>query len=324
MKQFQIGMVIGKFYPPHLGHHYLIDIASQNCNKVYVLVCWKSEQAIPIEIRYAALTERHPEVEVLKIKDELDDNDTAGWAAYTLKILGQAPDAVFSSEDYGEPYAKMMGSNHVMVDRNRTTIPCSGTMIRQNPLHHLDWISQSMRAYYVKRICLVGAESTGKTTLAKNLAEFFKTLWVPEYGREYCIEKWKDEIISEDWTTAEFVHIAIEQSRREDEAARTANKVLICDTDAFATSIWHERYLHHQSSEVKDISNERKIDLYILTGDEIPFIQDGFRDGEKIRSWMQSRFIEQLNSTHRNWICVSGTVEERMAVAIQHIEKIML
>ena len=139
-----------------------------------------------------------------------------------------------------------------------------------------------MRQFYVKRICIVGAESTGKTTLAQKLAEHYRTNWVPEYGREYCVEKWKDGNITDDWLSEEFVTIAAEQARREDRAARSANKVLICDTDPFATSIWHERYLRRQSAEVETIANNRRYDLYLLTGTEIPFVQDGLRDGEHI------------------------------------------
>ncbi|OGW39558.1 MAG: histidine kinase, partial [Nitrospirae bacterium GWC2_56_14] len=244
----------------------------------------------------------------MAVEDILADDDTTGWAAYTVQLLGSAPDAVFTSEDYGEGYARAMGAKHVMVDRHRVMYPCSGTMIRKDPLACLEWVSPCMRQFYIKRVCIVGAESTGKTTLAQKLAEHYLTSWVPEYGREYCVEKWKDGIITDDWVSEEFITIATEQGRREDQAARSANKVLICDTDPFATSIWHERYLHHRSAEVETIASTRRYDLYILTGDEIPFVQDGQRDGEHVRHWMHERFIEALTETNRPWVLVSGDV----------------
>jgi NadR type nicotinamide-nucleotide adenylyltransferase len=216
-----------------------------------------------------------------------------------------------------------MGAEHVMVDRQRITVPCSGSMIRANPLDSLEWVSPVVRAYYVKRICIVGAESTGKTTLAVQLAEHYQTKWVPEYGREYCAEKWKDGVITDSWTTEEFIEIANEQCRREDALAREANKVLICDTDPFATTIWHERYLHRRSQEVESIAKSRKYGLYILTGDEIPFVQDGLRDGEHIRHWMHNRFVEALNETGRNWVLISGTTSERVSKVIQLINGII-
>jgi HTH-type transcriptional repressor of NAD biosynthesis genes len=323
MKTFQTGVVIGKFYPPHKGHHFLIDCASAQCVKLFVLVCWKPSQNVPIDVRIACIKEMHPGAIVIGVEDHLDDDDTPGWAAHTIELIGQTPDAVFTSEDYGDAYAQAMGAKHIMVDRARIKIPCSGTMIRGNPLEFLDWVAPVIRAFYIKRVCIVGAESTGKTTLAQNVSEHYQTNWVPEYGREYCVEKWKNGIITEDWTSEEFVSIAAEQSHREDQLARSANKVLICDTDPFATTIWHERYLHRCSTEVEKIANSRRYDLYILTGDEVPFVQDGLRDGEHIRHWMHNRFIDALTETKRPWILVSGSLPERIALTIKCIDALM-
>ncbi|MBA4372996.1 MAG: histidine kinase [Thermodesulfovibrio sp.] len=320
---FRTGVVVGKFYPPHRGHHFLIETASAQCEILFVLVCWKPEQSVPIDIRVACIREVHPEVKVLAVEDILADDDTPGWAAYTVQLLGSAPDAVFTSEDYGEGYARAMGAKHVMLDRHRLTYPCSGTMLRNNPLEYLKWVTPCIRAFYVKRVCIVGAESTGKTTLAQKLAEHYQTNWVPEYGREYCVEKWKDGNITDVWVSEEFVAIAKEQGRREDHAARSANKVLICDTDPFATSIWHERYLNNRSIEVETIANNRRYDLYVLTGDEIPFVQDGLRDGEHIRHWMHKRFIAALTEKNRQWVLVTGEFSARISLAVRYIDEIL-
>jgi HTH-type transcriptional repressor of NAD biosynthesis genes len=319
VKTFKTGVVIGKFYPPHKGHHFLIDTALSQCDKVFVLICWKPSQTVPLRVRSACMKERHPQATIVEVEDILADDDTPGWAAYTVRLLGFEPDAVFSSEDYGDAYARSMGSRHVMVDRNRVKIPCSGTMIRSNPLEFLEWVAAPIRAYYVKRICIVGAESTGKTTLAQQLALRYRTHWVPEYGREYCAQKWKDGIITNEWASEEFVAIAQEQCRREDQLAGSANKVIFCDTDPFATSIWHERYLKKRSPEVESIAQSRKYDLYMVTGNEIPFVQDGLRDGEHIRHWMHARFIEALRETNRPWALITGTPAERISSAARHI-----
>jgi HTH-type transcriptional regulator, transcriptional repressor of NAD biosynthesis genes len=323
MKRFSSGVVIGKFYPPHKGHHFLIDTAIAQCEKVHVLICWKPSQTVPIGVRSAAIKEMHPKATVVEVEDILADDDTPGWAAYTVKLLGFQPKAVFTSEDYGDGYAKAVGAEHVMVDRRRLTVPCSGSMIRTNPLDYLAWVSPPIRAFYVKRICIVGAESTGKTTLAEHLALHYKTKWVPEYGREYCAEKWKDGVTTDMWATEDFITIAHEQCRREDALAREANKVLICDTDPFATGIWHERYLDKRSNEVESIANARKYDLYILTGNEIPFVQDGLRDGEHICHWMHNRFIEALDESHRPWISVAGPLSVRVREATRAIDAII-
>ncbi|MHB1459096.1 MAG: AAA family ATPase [Armatimonadota bacterium] len=322
MKRFRTGVVIGKFYPPHMGHHYLIDQASAQCAYLSVLVCWKSKQNVPIGIRLACLREMHPGVRIIAIDDDLPDDDSAAWADRTHQVLGYSPDAVFTSEDYGDSYAALMGSMHVMVDRERIIVPCSGTMIRQSSLDHLQCLSPFMRAHYVKRICVVGAESTGTTTLARSLADHYHTVWVPEYGREYCINKWADGYTDE-WTSDEFTHIAKEQSNREDAAARIANRVVFNDTDTLATGIWHRRYLGTRNLEVESVTASRHCDLYLLTGDEIPFEQDGYRDGESIRHWMHEEFIRELNSSACFWALISGNHQERMAKSILLVDEII-
>ena len=209
-----------------------------------------------------------------------------------------------------------------MVDRQRLQVPCSGTLVRTNPLEHLAFLAPRMRAYYVKRICVLGAESTGTTTMAQALAEHYHTVWVPEYGREYSEIKMAKDYTGE-WTSDEFVHIAQEQARREDEAARIVNGVLICDTDPFDTTLWHLRYTGRRNAEVEDIARARHYDLYLLTGDEIPFIQDGLRDGEHIRHTMHQQFIEELTATERHWELLCGSHPERLARAITLIDYLL-
>lgn len=322
MKRFRTGVAIGKFYPPHRGHHHVINTAMSQCERVSVLVCWKPEHTVPISVRMECLREEHPGAAIIAVEDHLSDDDTLGWAAHTVAILGSAPDAVFTSEDYGDPYARAMGSTHVMVDRQRAAVPCSGTLVRANPLEHLAFLAPRMRAYFVKRICVLGAESTGTTTMAMALAEHYQTTWVPEYGREYSEIKMGDNYTGE-WESEEFVHIAWEQARREDEAARTANRVLICDTDPFATTLWHLRYTGRRSPEVEDIARDRHYDLYLLTGDEIPFVQDGLRDGEQIRHWMHQQFVDELTASGRRWALLRGSHPARLAHAVTLIDDIL-
>src|SRR5260370_960861 len=180
---FSHGLVIGKFLPPHRGHELVIDAALEQCERVTVMVCDKAGQEIPGELRGAWLRRIHPKAEVLVIEDTLPDDDSRAWAENTLRILGRAPDAVFTSEDYGPHYAAFLGSRHVMVDQERAHVPISATRIRAAPLDHLEFLEPCVRAHYVQRVCVIGAESTGSTTLARALAAEDRTAWVPEHGR---------------------------------------------------------------------------------------------------------------------------------------------
>lgn len=179
-----------------------------------------------------------------------------------------------------------------------------------------------MRAYLAKRICVVGAESTGTTTLARALAAHYDTTWVPEYGRTYSeVKQARGDF--DTWTSDEFTQIAAEQCRQEDEAVRRANRLLICDTDAFATGIWHRRYLGARSPAVEAIADSRRYDLYLLTGDEIPFVQDGLRDGEHIRHWMHGLFAAELAAQCRPFALVTGSHKARLAQAIALIDPLL-
>ena len=290
-----LGLVIGKFYPPHRGHKHLIDTAKAQCDRLIVVLPHHPSQQIPGELRRDWLREIHPDCEIHLVPDELE-NDSKSWADWVIAYLGRSPDVVFTSEDYGSEFAKHMNCRHVMVDRARQIIPISGTMIRDNPLEYLAYLEPCVRAYFIPRVVLIGAESTGKTTLAQHLAKTFQTNWVAEYGREYWEQKainWQNQTPT--WTSDEFVHIAAEQQRRENLAARTANKILFCDTNAFATCTWHERYVGHRNEAVDAIGRRDVADLYLLLDIDVPFTQDGWRDGENIRSWMHQRFAEQLS-----------------------------
>lgn len=316
---YNLGVVIGKFLPPHKGHRFLIETALSQCRRVVVIVCGKPTDPIPGELRVDWLRELTPAAEVMLIDDRYDENDSRIWAENTIRWLGRAPDAVFTSESYGDAYAAHLGCVHVSVDPARTIIPCSGTAVRDDPFAMWPYIDPPVRAWYVKRVVVVGAESTGTTTLARDLAAMLVTEWVPEYGREYSEQKQaRGETI---WRSEEFLDIAREQTRREDAAARLANRVLICDTNAFATTLWHRRYMGFDSQELTAFAATCRVDLYFLTGPEIPFIQDGLRDGEHVRNDMHQWFEHALTLGKTQWQRVSGTPESRLVAALQRIRE---
>jgi NadR type nicotinamide-nucleotide adenylyltransferase len=313
-ERFGLGLVIGKFLPPHRGHRFLIETALSRCERVVVIICGKPQDPIPAELRESWLREMVPAATVMLIDDRYDENDSRIWAENTLQWLGRAPDAVFTSEDYGDRYAALMGSRHVLVDRERVRIPCSGTAVRNDPWAMEEYLDPPVRAWFVKRIVILGAESTGTTTLAMDLAAALGTTWVAEYGREYSAAKQAegDEI----WRSPEFVEIGNEQTRRENIATREARRFLICDTNAFATVLWHRRYMGGNDADVTAIGAACHADLYLLTGDEIPFVQDGLRDGEHLRHDMHGWFEDALANQSVPWQLLRGAREERLASAI--------
>lgn len=320
-----LGFVVGKFYPPHRGHKLLIDTARAQVDHLVVMVCHHVSQTIPGELRRDWLAELHPDCEIVLVPDELED-DSRAWADFTVRTLGRAPDVVFSSEDYGPRFAACMGSRHVMVDRARLRVPISATAVRAAPRAHLPLLEPCVRAYFVPRVVLIGAESTGKTTLTQALAGHYQTASVLEYGREHWERKVAGLTMADPlpaWSRDEFVHIAKEQQRREDLAARQASDVLFCDTNAFATATWYERYYHARDAEVDALGARARADLYLLAAPDVPFVQDGFRDGEHIREWMHRRFAEQLAAGSTPWVELRGPHQGRWPAALAAVDRLL-
>lgn len=321
-----LGFVVGKFYPPHRGHKHLIDTARRQVDQLVVMLAHHPSQTIPGELRYAWLKEIHPDCDIRLVPDELED-DSEQWAEFTVRYLGRAPDVVFSSEDYGPRFAALMGSRHVMIDRVREQVPISGTQIRARPLECWEYLEPCVRAYFARRVVIVGAESTGKTTLAEHLAEQFATVWVREYGREHWERKVAGLTMSDplpSWSVEEFRHIAQEQQVRENVAARAANRILICDTNAFATGTWHERYFRTRDAGVDAVGARDKADLYFLCAPDVPFVQDGFRDGERIRDWMHERFLEQLAGGRTPLVEIRGDFATRWQMAEAAVSALLM
>ena len=312
------GLVVGKFYPPHQGHSRLIRIALASTDEVTVLVIERSDQLIPGTVRARLIKEMHPAVRVLLVPDIGLDDDALSWAKYTEEILGYRPDKVFAAGPDKEAYAGYLGAEFVPVDPGRNIVPISATEVRADPYAHWDRLEPPVRALLAKRIVLVGPESTGKTTLAKKLAERFGTAWVPEYGRFFSEGK---GLSGGPWKTREFEHIADTQNRMEDALAYSANRVLICDTNAWATGIWHRRYLGERSPRVDAYSSGREYDRYLLTAPDVPFVDDGLRDGESVRSDMFGWFREALDAAGATYEVISGSYDERYDRAALAVER---
>lgn len=322
MKRWQQGLIIGKLRPPHLGHSYLIRSALEQVDRLTIIVCTREDDAISGDLRAGWLRELFPTVEILVWAcDGYDPDDSKLWADLTLQWLGAAPDVVFTSEAYGDAYTRYLGCDHVCLDLDRQTVPISARQILADPLAYGQYLEPCVRAHFVVRVALVGAESTGKTTLARQLAQQYRTAWVPEYGRPYWDGLLTSAVTA--FSTPDFVHIAQTQQQMEDMLARHADRVLICDTDAFTTWLWHELYLGPDAPAVKAIADANRHQLHILTGDEIPWEDDGTRDRPNERHWFHQRFRTELERSGRSYIHVTGTPEQRLVTATAAIDALL-
>ncbi|MFJ8078692.1 AAA family ATPase [Streptomyces sp. NPDC096176] len=342
MKRYGHGLVLGKFYPPHAGHHHLVRTAADRCERLTVLVCAASVESLSLEDRVAWMSEVHPGVRVVGTVDDIpvDVNDPAVWDAHMAVFRAAVPgrvDAVFTSEAYGEELGRRFGAESVCVDPGRSVFPVSGTAVRKDPVGCWDFLEPPVRAALARRVVVLGAESTGTTTMAWALAEHYRrragvwaqTRYVPEYGREFSERKlaalrtlrpgasWEEVTFASE----EFPLIARRQTQLEEDAARAGSPVVFCDTDAFATTIWHQRYM---GGPYPAAPEPRRQHLWLLTDHVgVGFEDDGLRDGEHLRPWMTGRFREELARTGRRTVELTGPHERRLATAVAAVDALI-
>jgi NadR type nicotinamide-nucleotide adenylyltransferase len=179
-----------------------------------------------------------------------------------------------------------------------------------------------MRGEGIQRVCLLGAESTGKTTMAAALAERFDTVWVPEYGRGYT-EAGREA--GAPWHTDELVHIVRIQAWLERELAAQATRALVCDTDAFTTSVFHDVLVGGpQPAELREAVERERYDLFLLCGTDVPFVQDGWRDERaRTRIEMHERYRRFLEERGERWLLLEGDHETRLSKASAAVESLL-
>lgn len=174
------------------------------------------------------------------------------------------------------------------------------------------------------RVCVIGAESTGKTTLSSDLAERCGVPFVPEFGRHYT--EALPDARRYTWTRHDFVVIAQAQNHIEDDAMQWVRPVLICDTNSFVTSVFCEAYLGARDAEVDALAHDRSYDLYVVCDLATPFAQDattGLRKDGSQRSWMHERYLDHLESTGARYITARGSRSERVDVVMVELDELI-
>lgn len=173
------------------------------------------------------------------------------------------------------------------------------------------------------RACVLGAESTGKTTLCRDVAERFGVAWVPEFGRWYTEAMPDPQRYT--WAVEDFVTIAETQNRFEDDAAGWVAGPLICDTNAFVTSVFCEVYLGAASPLVDAIAAGRNYDLLVICDPDTPFEQDnttGLRREGDTRRFMHDRYLAYAEQSGSAWMLVDGPPKARTAKVAARIEQL--
>jgi len=172
------------------------------------------------------------------------------------------------------------------------------------------------------KIALFGPESTGKTTLAKQLADYYETEWVPEFARDYLQEKWEENkhiCVADD-----MMPIAYGQTALENEKLANANKYLFCDTNLMVTKVFSEMYYGFCDPLLNEAALKHEYDLFFLTDIDVPWEKDDIRDTPEGRETVFSVFKQTLIDTKKPFITLSGDKETRLAKATAIIDELTL
>lgn len=164
------------------------------------------------------------------------------------------------------------------------------------------------------KIALFGPESTGKTTLAIQLAEHFKTAWVPEFARDYLQEKW--DKTAQICNIDDMLPIAIGQTKLENDRLSIANKYLFCDTNLMVTKVFSEVYYDYCDPLLDKAAREHEYDLFFLTDIDVPWEKDDLRDKPEGRAAIFSVFKQTLIDSNKPFITLSGDKNLRFKKAI--------
>jgi len=174
----------------------------------------------------------------------------------------------------------------------------------------------------IVKVVIFGPESTGKTTISQQLARHYNTVWVAEYAREYLQDKWNNT--RKTCENDDLIPIAEGQIRLENDLAKRADKVLICDTDLLETKVYSQEYYGgFVDPKLDEAAKENHYDLYLLTYIDTPWEADDLRDRPELRKEMFDAFEKSLIDHNKNYILLKGTKQTRLNTAIQAIDKLL-
>lgn len=172
------------------------------------------------------------------------------------------------------------------------------------------------------KIAIFGPESTGKTTLATQLAEYYKTVWVPEFARDYLQEKLDSGRGICDIN--DMLPIAYGQTKLENDSAQIANKYLFCDTNLLVTKVFSELYYNFCDSLLDKAARAHQYDLFFLTDIDVPWEDDGLRDSPDGRETVFAVFKQSLIDNKKPFIAISGDKETRLKKAVAIIDDLAI
>lgn len=311
------GLTLGKYAPFHKGHQLVIETALAEMDEVSAIIYdAPGTTPIPLNIRSNWIKKLYPQVKVIEAWDgPTEVGDTVEiklrhekYITDHLKVTNITH--FYSSEFYGEHMSIALGAINRLVNPSRNIIPVSGEKIRQNPFFYREYISPIVYQDLIVNVVFLGAPSTGKTTIAHKMADDYKTVWMPEYGREY----WENNHVNRRLSKEQLVKIAEGHIERENKLICEANQYLFSDTNAITTNMFSMSYHQSALNRLAELASlaQTRYDLFFLCDVDIPYDDTWDRSGDVNRIIFQKQIIGDLLARKIPYIVLSGDLETRV------------
>ncbi|GAB5526753.1 MAG: hypothetical protein Roseis2KO_46250 [Roseivirga sp.] len=167
------------------------------------------------------------------------------------------------------------------------------------------------------KVGIIGPESTGKTALAKRLAEEYKTLWVPEYAREYLTN------LGRPYVQTDLLEIAQGQIDSVKATRKKASRILFIDTDIHVIKVWSDYKYGNCDPWIMQQLDMNVCDVYLLTYHDIPYEDDPLRENPDDRHVLYDMYEKLVNNRGLSYMVMKGGLEERVKSAKSYINRLL-
>ncbi|MGL5012904.1 MAG: AAA family ATPase [Bacteroidales bacterium] len=349
MTKFTEGTIIGKFAPLTNGHLTAFGMALMKCHTLNIVVCidhlhdpvsgMTPKQRLKAVERECAYLSPRIRVHFLDCTSfpyaEGDNAEVSKFWADALHTMLPNTTALFGSEEYvrmmAEQWPDCMGVDYEILDKDRKITHVSATMVRSNPARYWEHVPLSVKPYFTKNILVLGAESCGKSTLARELANIFCTPLVPEMYRSIYKNKGMD------FTPKDLTDVASTQMSAQMESQRIAfNKGMVFhDTCCEITKMYLEEYFPNNSGTELALQNigqainrEPSFDLILFCDMDVDWVKDGTRelgneiDRKRMRDKAFSIAVQKAVRHHCELVVLPGDYR-RLPTALESVREIM-
>ena len=308
----KIGLFVDSFPILHKGHELCLKYAKSKVDKLMAIIYDNEDSKIPLPIRSNWIRTLYPDIEVIESWFNLEGEcTTEAQKEFLNKQLREKVISCFATTESNlEHLCSTLGCTDIINQEIKKRMQKATTRISQDNHGNIGRMNSVVYKDLITNVAFVGAQSTGKSTIAEAMAKKYNTNFMFEYGRYHWDVYQKDRIES----IEQIEEITERHLAMEDERLKTANKYLFTDTCPIVTLRyaydWHGKASNKLLQYAREAEN--RYDIIFLCGDDIPYADTPERDGVEQRNSFQNQIKTELLLRKIPYIELRGTLQERM------------